>query len=118
MLKSTLKKSSSALGALMLTGALALPTASVADQIVLKSADGTVNVEGEFVAFDDNNYIIRTNLGEFRISADRVRCEGEACPTFDIASADITIKGSDTVGLGMMPLLLDCLLYTSDAADD
>jgi phosphate transport system substrate-binding protein len=92
--------------ALITFAAGALPMSVLADEIALKSADGTVNLVGEFVEFKDDNYVIRTGLGDLRISASRVRCEGEACPSFDTATADIQIAGSDTVGLGMMPLLL------------
>ncbi len=92
--------------ALVLVGAGMLPTSVLADEVTLKSADGTVNIVGEFIDFSDDNYVIRTGLGDLRIAASRVRCEGEACPVFDTASADVQIIGSDTVGLGMMPLLI------------
>jgi len=83
-----------------------LPFAAFSDEVVLKAADGSVNVVGELVDFIDDNYVIRTTLGELRISASRVRCEGDACPSFDTTVADVVFAGSDTVGLGMMPLLL------------
>lgn len=86
--------------------ALAGPVAAQSSEVTLKSADGTVNLVGEFVAFTDNNYIIRTGLGDLRISASRVRCEGAACPQFGDTTADVMIAGSDTVGDGVMPLLL------------
>lgn len=90
-------------------------TAAFADEVTLKSADGTVNLVGEFVDFKDDNYIIRTSLGDLRISASRVRCEGAACPTFDDVVAGVTISGSDTIGLGMMPLLMTGFAATLDA---
>ncbi len=100
-------KDSSALSALALASALLLPAAVQADEVTLKSADGTVNLVGDFVDFSDNTYVIRTGLGELRISASRVRCEGDACPAFETADADVQFAGSDTVGLGVMPLLLE-----------
>ncbi|MEL6522113.1 MAG: phosphate ABC transporter substrate-binding/OmpA family protein [Pseudomonadota bacterium] len=87
-------------------GCALLPTAVLADEVTLKSADGTVNLVGEFVEFKDDNYVIRTALGELRISAARVRCEGAACPTFEVADSDMSIAGSDTIGVGLMPLLM------------
>jgi len=90
---------------LFVTGSF-LPFAAFSEEVVLKASDGSVNVVGELVDFVDDNYVIRTTLGELRISASRVRCEGEACPTFDTVSAEVVFAGSDTVGLGMMPLLL------------
>ncbi len=90
---------------LLITASL-LPVAAFSDEVVLKAADGSVNVVGELLDFVDDNYVIRTSLGEFRISASRVRCEGDACPKFDTTVADVVFAGSETVGLGMMPLLL------------
>ena len=98
-----------------LVSGLMFSTAAVADQVTLKSADGTVNLVGEFIDFKDDNYIIRTALGDLRISASRVRCEGAACPTFDDVSADVQIAGSDAIGLGMMPLLMTGFAATMDA---
>lgn len=104
---SKLKPSRSVLAsACMLAIGAMVPNAAISAEVSLKSADGTVNLVGEFVDFADDNYIIRTALGDLRISASRVRCEGEACPKIETASADVVISGSDTIGLGMMPLLM------------
>lgn len=95
-----------ALCAIVIAGASLLPFNAMADEVTLKSSDGTVNLVGEFVDFQDDHYIIRTGLGDLRIAASRVRCEGEACPVFETTSADVRFAGSETVGLGVMPLLL------------
>ncbi|MEL6681303.1 MAG: phosphate ABC transporter substrate-binding/OmpA family protein [Pseudomonadota bacterium] len=92
--------------AFALGAVLAGPLEAQSSQVTLKSADGTVNLVGEFIAFNDNYYIIRTGLGDLRISASRVRCEGAACPDFNATEADVLLAGSDTVGDGVMPLLL------------
>ena len=101
-------------GATFLSAAL-LPTLSLADQVSLKSADGTVNIVGELVEFKDDNFIIRTELGDLRISAARVRCEGAACPVIETASADVQIEGADSIALGMMPLLIAGFAAAMDA---
>ena len=112
VLKSQLKAS---VAAVALASGLMFSTAAGADEVTLKSADGTVNLVGEFIAFEDDNYIIKTALGDLRISASRVRCEGAACPTFDDATADVAIAGSDAIGLGMMPLLMTGFAASMDA---
>ena len=48
--------------------------------VTLQSQDDAVNLTGELVSFEDNVYVIRTNLGALRISGDRVSCSGEGCP--------------------------------------
>ncbi len=93
--------------AIALATAMLAPASAMAEEVTLRSADGTVNLVGDFIEFTDNNYVIRTGLGDLRISASRVRCEGAACPSFETAAeADVTLSGSDTVGLGVMPLLM------------
>lgn len=99
-------KQRSTLAALTLSTALLAPAALLAQEVTLKSADGTVNLVGDFIEFTDNNYVIRTGLGDLRISAARVRCEGAACPDFGTTEADVAIGGSDVIGDGVMPLLL------------
>ncbi|WP_168769511.1 phosphate ABC transporter substrate-binding/OmpA family protein [Yoonia sediminilitoris] len=93
-----------------------LPSAMSAGEIQLTSSDGTVNMRGEFIAFEDNAYIIGTALGELRVSASRVSCAGDDCPQLEVATADVRIAGSDTVGLGVMPLLLEGYSGALDAA--
>ncbi len=104
---SALKKNT--LCAVTLIGASMLPYNVLAQDITLKSADGKVNLVGELVQFADGHYDIKTGFGEFKIAAAGVTCEGDACPKFeeeDALVAEVSFAGSDTVGLGIMPLLL------------
>lgn len=102
-LKEQLKTS---VAAVALASGLLLPSAGMAAEVTLRSTDGTINVTGEFIDFRDDTYIVRTALGELRIAASSMVCEGAACPSFDGFSADVTIVGSDSIGQGMMPLLM------------
>lgn len=81
--------------------------AARAEQVVLKSADRSIDLTGDLVDFVDQFYVLRTALGDLRISAERVSCEGSGCPDLDSAEVDYVIAGSDTVGQGLMPLLLE-----------
>ncbi|MDP5359807.1 MAG: hypothetical protein NWR52_06655, partial [Paracoccaceae bacterium] len=83
-----------------------LPSSGFAQEVTLNSTDGTINITGEFIDFRDDNYIIRTALGDLRIAASSVVCNGAACPTFETVAADVAIVGSEAIGLGMMPLLM------------
>ena len=76
-----------------------------AGEVALKSSDGTANILGEFVKFKDGNYIVRTDLANLSFAASRVNCEGADCPVIETVKADVHFVGSDTVGLGVMPLL-------------
>lgn len=104
------------LGALTLAGFLAMAGSTQAQEIRLTSSDGTVNMTGDFVAFEDNSYVIATALGELRVSAARVSCEGAACPNLSQGDVDFKIAGSDEIATGMMPLLLEGYAGSKDAA--
>lgn len=98
--------------------AMSLPSSSYAqtdEEVVLKSADGSIAVTGKLVEFTDEFYVLETTLGNLRVSAERVRCEGIACPVIETADADVMIAGSDVIGDGLMPLLMDGFSVFNDA---
>jgi len=98
-----------------LASAFLVPSASLAQDVTLVSTDGTINVTGEFVAFENDTYVLRTALGDLRIASSSVICEGAACPTFDTVTADVSIIGSEAIGVGMMPLLMTGFAASLDA---
>ena len=59
------------------------------------------------MGFEEDSYRIKTNLGEVSISTEGFTCSGDGCPSTVKTEADVVIGGSDTVGVGLMPLLLD-----------
>jgi len=101
---------------LSVVGTAMLPTNVMAEDVTLRSSDGTVNLTGEFIEFADNAYVIRTQLGDLRIASARVTCDGAACPVFEAAEADVEIAGSETIGTGLMPLLVEGFAGHVDAA--
>jgi phosphate transport system substrate-binding protein len=87
-------------------------------QINLKSVDGSASLQGNLIEFVDGFYTIDTDLGRFRVSAARMTCEGDACPTIIASDANVIFAGSDTIGLGLMPLLLTGFANTQGAEID
>lgn len=118
MKRKLLSTTASAICALSMIGG-----AAVAQDVTLRSTDGNVSLTGELVGLEGDSYIIRTARGELRVAAGRVECIGLACPSTQIetvsettavaaapapvASETIAIAGSETIGLGLMPLLLE-----------
>ena len=109
------KKLKTSVAGIALVSGILLPATASAQDITLISTDGTINVTGEFVDFRDDTYVIRTALGDLRIAASSMICEGDACPTFDDITADVAIVGSEAIGLGMMPLLMSGFAASLDA---
>ena len=59
-----------------------VPIQSIASEMILTSADGTIQFRGEFVRFDGLNYVIEVNGSEVIVPALEVNCEGEDCLNF------------------------------------
>lgn len=93
---------------------------ALAQSVVLKANDGSVDVTGELISFEDGFYTIQTLLGQMRMSASRVSCQGDACPqdVASVAETDFSITGSDTIGDELMPLLLEGFATVIDAESD
>lgn len=89
-----------------------------AAEVLLKSNDGSIDVSGELLDFTDGVYTVQTSIGPLRLSAARVRCEGEGCPVIEVEGADVRISGSDTVGEELMPLVLAGYAARFDAEAD
>lgn len=113
-------------------------------RVTLTSFDGNLKFVGDLVEVTNGKYVIKTNLGELRVSASTVKCEGPACPTIgseiievdstdgaDTAAQDdtpieisFTISGPDLIGAKMMPLLISgyaaskgAVVEVTDSAD-
>ena len=111
------KKLATALaGSCILAVAMTLPTAALSQNVLLKSNDGTLNLEGDLISFDGEVYVIQTQLGDLRVSAGKVFCEGPGCPTLETIEADVKIAGAEAVAEGLMPLLLAGLATDLGAA--
>lgn len=109
------KKTGSFVRGLAAAGALSLASQAAAEIVQLRSVDGTINLEGNLVGFADDYYLLQTQLGDLRIAANMVRCEGAGCPAVAEVVPDVVIGGSDTIGQGLMPLLLAGYATFADA---
>ena len=81
-----------------------LSSAAYAEQVTLTGTDGVNKIAGELVEFDGTSYIIDTIMGRLSVEASGVTCEGPGCPVIEEPS--IAMVGSDTIGEGVMPLLV------------
>lgn len=107
MKRTKLSATAGAICALTLTMGATLPSIVQADDVTLRSPDGSISLTGELVSLQDGTYTIRTELADLRIAASRVTCIGDACPADKPATEQVAVVGSETIGLGLMPLLLE-----------
>lgn len=106
MTPNTISKHKGLLFTLAVAGFVSPATSAMADTITLTSNDGASVVTGEFVSFSDNHYTVLTDVGELRVIADGMRCEGTPCAENLANGTSVRVAGSDSIGLGVMPLLM------------
>lgn len=73
--------------------ALEVPSSAV----VLTSIDGASQLSGDLIEFADDEYVLATDIGEVRIRADQVTCEGEGCVALEEpVSSTVTLVNDST----------------------
>ena len=88
------------------TPAASDPTATVLPDgpVTLTSANGSLTLNGTLKSFDGQTYVIVTQLGTMPVDSALVSCEGPGCPIEQVQT--IAVRGSDTIGDALMPLLV------------
>jgi phosphate transport system substrate-binding protein len=93
---------------LTIVGLLLLAISPVsAQEVTLKSADGSVELSGELLEFNGEYYRIRSNFGELTLNALGVSCVGHACPDPGQYAADITIAATPAIVKDLLPGLIE-----------
>ncbi|MEM1383040.1 MAG: phosphate ABC transporter substrate-binding/OmpA family protein [Pseudomonadota bacterium] len=83
--------------------------------VTLKSFDGFTQLRGELVDFDGSSYRIATPVGMIEVDALLVDCEGPPCPEDLLFGAEFAISGSNTIGVELMPALIQGYADSLDA---
>jgi phosphate transport system substrate-binding protein len=87
---------------------------ALAQDVELRSFDGTVELEGNLIAYDGAYYQIDTIYGPLTISAEGVSCAGPGCPDLTSFVAEAYIAGAATVAEGLLPDLLAAFAMQQD----
>ena len=85
---------------------LSLPLTLSAQDVELRSLDGSVTLEGNLIAYDGAYYRLDSAYGPLTVSAEGVRCAGPGCPDLGSFVAEARIAGEATVAEGLLPALL------------
>ena len=78
-----------------------------AEDVVLRSRDGAVELSGTLLGFDGQFYRVETKYGELTVDGSGVVCEGPGCPSLTNFVAEMSISGSSTIGEVLMPALVE-----------
>lgn len=77
-----------------------------AQEVTLRSQDGTIALTGPLMGFDGRFYRIETFYGELTADAQLLTCEGAACPTPDTHVPQLRISGSAGAAGRLLPPLV------------
>ena len=104
--------------AITMSTLVAMP--AFAQDVVLETNDGSTTISGKLMSFEDGFYTIKTALGNMRLSAERVSCDGDACPNLGVSDeeVDFSIRGTNTIGDELMPLLIEGFAGIINAESD
>ena len=86
---------------------LAFGSLAAAQDIMLTSPDGAVEISGNLLGFDGEFYRVETQYGELTVDGSGVNCDGPGCPNLTDFVAEITIAGAAGMAEMLMPALLD-----------
>lgn len=78
-----------------------------AQQITLKSGDGSITLSGTLLGYDGEFYRIKSRFGAMTIAALGVSCQGAGCPDPAQYAADITLSGSALPLENLLPGLIE-----------
>lgn len=95
------------------------PQIAWAEEVTLTANDGSMKVDGDLLGVENGKYNLRTALGDISLDITTVTCSGPGCPAEQAAhsgNVDVLLRGSDTVGEGLMPLLLEGYAVYKQAA--
>ncbi|MBP0483091.1 substrate-binding domain-containing protein [Sagittula salina] len=93
----------------------ALP-AALAQDITLRSRDGSIELKGDLLGFDGEFYRIDTRFGRLTVDGSGVTCEGIGCPSLTDYVAEVQVSGSATLGRVLVPALIEAFAARSGFA--
>jgi phosphate transport system substrate-binding protein len=87
---------------------------ATAQEVVLKTRDGAVELTGKLLGFDGEFYTIETDLGVLTVDGRTVDCSGTACPEASDMVSSFAIAGSGDLVSRLMPALIEAYAFALD----
>jgi phosphate transport system substrate-binding protein len=81
--------------------------AGAAQDVLLRSHDGAVEIAGDLLGFDGEFYRVETIYGELTVDGSGVTCEGPGCPDLEAFVARAVFSGAPIAGRVLLPSLLE-----------
>ena len=82
-------------------------SAALAQDVLLRSLDGSVELEGDLLGFDGEFYRVDSVYGPLTIASEGVACLGPGCPDLEAFVAEARLAGAPAMAERLMPALLE-----------
>lgn len=89
-----------------------------AEPVTLKSTSSTVELVGELISFNNEVYVIESDLGVLEVDARTVTCTGASCPKIKSASTQISVFGNQVLMQQLLVPLLETYSFSLGATID
>lgn len=77
-----------------------------AQDVHLRSLDGTIELSGTLIGFDGEFYRVDSIFGPLTISAEGVTCRGPGCPDLQNFVAEVRLAGAPVIAEDILPALI------------
>lgn len=78
-----------------------------AQDVMLTSRDGRVEIDGTLLGFDGEFYRVSTEYGELTVDGAGVQCDGPGCPNLSDFVAEVQLSGAAPMGAVLVPALME-----------
>jgi phosphate transport system substrate-binding protein len=90
---------------------VASPLIAQAQQVTISSKDNAVTITGELVSFDDETYVLDTDIGQLRLSRLATNCVGDGCPELT-ASLNLNVSVTEPQTAALLQALVNGFVGT------
>jgi len=80
--------------------------AARAQDVTLSSADGTITINGDLIAYDGEYLRLETEFGKLTLDARGLSCAGPGCPMLSGGVAEVSIEGAQVIAEHLFPAVL------------
>ena len=80
---------------------------AAAQDVELRSLDGSVELSGTIIGFDGEYYRIDSIFGPLTVSAQGVTCRGPGCPDLENYVAEVRFQGAPAIAEQLFPALIE-----------
>ncbi len=91
----------------------ATPLAVTAQEVTISSKDNAVTISGTLLSFDDEIYVLDTDIGQLRLSRDATNCTGAGCPSNN-TNLDLTVAVTEPATASLLQAMVNGFASSRD----